>query len=153
MLFRNLYTRYTKTLQQISQASTPDLQLQLKEYRDKIKEAHQKLIPTGWSYSQLRFYDKYGARSIVGENGYTRFETALSENAANTPGAIQALIAQQQELSNLLANTNNILSSLGQSTFKLSTYLMKVESMLGLLVKMISGQLKYLMMVNIVLPI
>lgn len=109
----DLYTNFANTLQQISQSSTDELQEQLKTYKERIKEAHEKLEPNGWSYSQLRIFDRFGAKDIVGNNGYMNFQKALNENAANTPGAVQTINQQQQQIAQLLTNTTNILSSLG----------------------------------------
>lgn len=77
-------------------------------------EAHAKLEPTGWSYSKMKIFDNFGARNIIGNAGIERFLKSLSENAANTPGAIQEINELAQEVTLLLTNSNNILSSLGK---------------------------------------
>lgn len=109
----DLYANFANTLQQISEASTDELQVQLKEHKSRIKEAHEKLEPEGWSYSQLNVFDRFGARGLIGKACYLNFQKALSENAANTPGAVEELNRQQQQITQLLTNTNNILTSLG----------------------------------------
>lgn len=109
----DVYTNFANTLQQISQASTEELQEQLKNYRSKIKEAHDSLEPKGWSHSQLQIFDRFGAKNILGSAGYTNFQKALSDNAANTPGAVEEINQQQKQITQLITNATNILSSLG----------------------------------------
>jgi hypothetical protein len=109
----DLYTNFTNTLQQISQASTPELQQALKDFKTRIKEAHQKLEPEGWSYSQLKIFKLFGAKNIIGIPGLQNFQNALSENAANAAGAIEELNRQREKISQLLTNATNIITSLG----------------------------------------
>ncbi len=108
-----LYSNFSNTLQQVSQASTPELQEQLKNYKEKIRDVHELLDPSGWSHSQLEVFTRFGAREIIGTEGYTNFNKALNENAANLPGAIEELNRQKGGISQLQINAQNILSSLG----------------------------------------
>lgn len=108
-----LYTNFTDTLLKISQASTPELQQALKDYKEKIKEAHNKLEPKGWSYSQLRIFDLFGAREVIGEFGLINFQNALNENSANTIGAIEELNKQKDKIIQISTNATSIITSLG----------------------------------------
>lgn len=108
-----VYTNFTNTLQQISASSTPELQKQLEDYKEEIKVAHESLEPEGWTFPPLQIFERFGAKEIVGKNGFTNFQNALIENAANTPGAILAINLQKDNIIKLLSNTTNILSSLG----------------------------------------
>ncbi len=109
----DLYSSFTSTLQEISTASTPELQKALNDYRDRIKQAHERLEPDGWTYSQKDIFLKFGAEKVLGKEGWNHFQAALSDNSANTPGAIEQLNRLRQEVSQLLTNATNILTSLG----------------------------------------
>lgn len=109
----DLYTNFTNTLQQISQASTPELQQALKDYKERIKEAHYKLEPKGWSYSQLKIFNLFGAKDVIGESGFLNFQNALTENSANPIGATEELNKQKEKIIQILTNATGILTSLG----------------------------------------
>lgn len=110
----DLYANFANTLQQIASSSTPELQTALKDYRSRIREAHKQVEPEGWSYSQLKIFKKFGARAILGNEGFTNFVKALSDNAANTPGAVEEINRQREEISKILNNSRNVLSSLNE---------------------------------------
>jgi len=110
---QELYTSFVNTLQQISSASTPDLQNQLKEYKEKIKSAHEQFAVQNLTHSQRRITDGLGASVVLGQKGFDRFLTALSDNSANTPGATEEINKLKHETDRLLANATNTLSGLG----------------------------------------
>lgn len=110
---QELYASFVNTLQQISSASTPDLQNQLKEYKEKIKNAHEKFAVQNLTHSQRKIADGLGASVILGQKGFDRFLTSLSDNSANTPGAIEEINKLKQETDRLLASATNTLSGLG----------------------------------------
>lgn len=107
------YSQFAATLQQISSSSTPELQKALKDYKIRIKEAHERLEPVGWTYSQVNFFRKFGAANHLGKAGWNKFQLALSDNSANTPGAVEQINIQRSEIAQLLTNATNIISSLG----------------------------------------
>lgn len=109
----DLYTNFSNTLQQISSSSTPELQEALKDYKTKIKQAHDALVTDSWSYSQIEVLTKFGANKQLGKEGWEKFQNALTDNSANTPGAIEELNKQKQDITQIVANANNILNSLG----------------------------------------
>lgn len=109
----DLYDDFGITLTKIAVASTPELQQELKGYKEQIVAAHNKLEPSGWSFSQLHIYETFGAKGVVGLEGTAAFDKALTENAANTPGAVTALKALQTQITKLQTDTNNVLNSLG----------------------------------------
>jgi len=109
----DLYTNYANALTQISQSSTEELQNQLKDYKERIQKAHKQLEPKGWSYSQIKVFDRFGAKNVLGDVGYANFQKALSENAANTPGAVKEINQLSQGITQLLTNATNIISGLG----------------------------------------
>lgn len=109
----NLYAQYVSVLQQIVSSSTPELQQQLKEYKEKIKEAHEKLEPVGWTHNQLKYFKLFGASSVLGKEGWDKFLQALADNSANTPGAVEQINVLNREITQLHTNANNILTSLG----------------------------------------
>lgn len=109
----DLYNSYANAIQQISQASTPELQQAVKDYKSRIMQAHSQLDPKGWSQSQLHLFEKFGASKIIGENGWRNFLDALANNQANAPGAVEQLNALNAELTKLITDTDNILKSMG----------------------------------------
>jgi hypothetical protein len=108
----DLYTNFANTLQSISQSSTEDLQTALKDYKQQILKAHKLLEPNGWSYSQTQVFKKFGAESVLGNNGLNKFIKALADNSANVPGVVGELNKQKEAIQKIRDNTNNILSSL-----------------------------------------
>ncbi len=110
----DLYVNYANTLEQIAKESTEELQKAVKDYRKRIEEAHTKLEPNGWSYSQIEFFDKFGARSLVGKQGWQNFLDVLADNQANTPGAVAEIRRLETDLTQLITNTDNVLNSLGK---------------------------------------
>lgn len=109
----DLYANYANTLAQIAQGSTDELQQAQKDYRVRIEKAHNELEPEGWSYSQEKIFDKFGARGVIGKSGWDSLLKALSENQANAPGAVSEIRAQGEEIKKLFTNADNVLSSLG----------------------------------------
>lgn len=109
----SLYAQYVSVLSQIASSSTPELQQQLKDYREKIKEAHEKLEPVGWTHNQLKYFKQFGASSVLGKEGWEKFLQALADNSANTPGAVEQINILNKEITQLHTNANNILTSLG----------------------------------------
>ncbi len=70
---QELYTNFVSTLQQIASASTPDLQNQLRDLKEKIKLAHERFDIQNLTYTQRKIVDGLGAGLVIGQNGFTRF--------------------------------------------------------------------------------
>lgn len=109
-----LYQQFATILQQVASSSTPELQEQLKDCKEDIKIVHQKIDTDDWSHSQLKIFKGFGAENVLGPKGYDRFLKALSDNSANTPGAVEEINKQKDEISQLLTKATSILTSLGE---------------------------------------
>ncbi|HSW48198.1 MAG TPA: hypothetical protein VLG67_03910 [Candidatus Saccharimonadales bacterium] len=108
-----LYAQFVSTLQQIASTSTPELQEALKDSKEKIKKAHEKLEPIGWTDTQVKYFMQFGASNVLGKEGWNKFQLALTDNSANTPGAVEQINLLTTEITQLHTNANNILTSLG----------------------------------------
>ena len=109
----SLYTNLSTLLQQASTGSTPEIQTQIKETKDKIRQAHNDLSTDGWSYSQKNDFQRFGAADTVGTNGLNKFDAAFTENSGVPTAVINDLNEQANKIGQLLTNTNNVLNSLG----------------------------------------
>jgi hypothetical protein len=109
----SLYNNLASLVQQASSGSTPELQTQIKQIKDQIRQEQNKLSIDGWSYSQKHIFNKFGAAGVVGTDGLRRFESSFSENSGVPSAVVNELNQQANSISQLLTNTNNVLTSLG----------------------------------------
>ena len=109
----SLYNSLAGLIQQASNASTTELQSQIRQIKDQIREAHNQLSVDGWSYSQKQVFNKFGATGVVGIDGLKRFDSSFSENSGVPLAVVSELSQQANAITQLLTNTNNVLTSLG----------------------------------------
>jgi hypothetical protein len=108
-----LYYNLAGLIQQASSGSNPDIQSQIKQLKDQVRQTHEALFTEGWSYSQKQVFNRFGANEIVGTKGLQKFESAFNDNSGVPSAVISELNQQAQKISQLLTNTNNVLTSLG----------------------------------------
>ncbi len=111
--FNELYTHMITNLNAALTSPTPEVTEEIKKLKQQIYEAHMASEPKNWSYLKIKLFKDFGAKDLIGSEGYNQIEKIFFEHQTDPKGASTAIQGILDRITVLQGRVTQFIEDLG----------------------------------------